>query len=81
MYLSEAEEIFAYWDRSPPVYQVVSLIAQMLGWKPQKHREVEPVDMAALAAAGFGEAASVNDGLGAAILDFEELKRKYARAG
>lgn len=40
MYLSDAEEIFVYWERHPPTYQMVSVIAQFLGWKPVVGRVV-----------------------------------------
>lgn len=48
MYLEEAEEIFAYWEDAPPVYQVASIIAQMLGWKPRRSVKTGPVQAANL---------------------------------
>lgn len=34
MTMAEAGEIFSYWERNPPTYQLVAVIARMLGWKP-----------------------------------------------
>jgi hypothetical protein len=36
MYLDEASEIFSYWERNPPVYQMTAIIAQIIGWKPSR---------------------------------------------
>lgn len=79
MYLAEAEEIFRYWERHPPPYQMISIIAQMLGWKPRGRGSEVPggVD---LARAGLAAKRDLHDGFGHdVILDFEELKRKHQR--
>jgi hypothetical protein len=92
MYLDEAAEIFAYWERNPPVYQITAIIAQMLGWKPQRDEdrgaEPEPIAPAAAAApiADLQALMSVPgvahqrtpDWARGAVLDFEQLKRMRA---
>ena len=39
MTLAEAAEIFTYWERNPPVYHLTAIIAQILGWKPQRDED------------------------------------------
>jgi hypothetical protein len=34
MTLTEAGEIFAYWEDAPPAHLMVQAIARMLGWTP-----------------------------------------------
>jgi hypothetical protein len=38
MYLAEAAEIFTFWERHPPPYHTIAVIAQMLGWTPETRR-------------------------------------------
>jgi len=83
MTLAEAEEVFGYWERHPPVYQLTSIIAQMLGWKPSR-----ATDDSATGAADWDSLAGM-PGMGegksplaaAAVLDFDELRRQHAAAG
>jgi hypothetical protein len=35
MTLADAGEIFAYWERDPPVHLIMQTIARLLGWAPQ----------------------------------------------
>ncbi len=35
MTLTEAGEIFAYWEENPPAHLMVQTIARLLGWAPR----------------------------------------------
>jgi hypothetical protein len=75
MTLDEAEEILGTWDEQPPAFlslaRIEAMLAAFLGIKkrPQQVLEIDPVAML-----GCGD---IHAGLGAAILDFEELKRRH----
>lgn len=78
MYLAEAEEVFYYWQDHPPTYQMVDLIARMLGWEGPKTRENDgnppemnlalPPEMAA----AIGRAA----GVPAPIVSLDQMREK-----
>jgi hypothetical protein len=77
MYLAEADEIFQFWKDSPPTYQLVALIARMLGWEPQP-REIEGelpdwgVEMPPEVAEKMGQAV----GLPAPIVSLDEMRER-----
>jgi hypothetical protein len=45
MFLSEAEEIFDYWQEHPPTYILVGLISHILGWSGPKSRDIDADDV------------------------------------
>lgn len=84
MYLAEAMEIFAYWERHPPVYQLVSIIAQGLGWKPAAASSAmpaatgSPTDNILAGAAKLGVAVTHGGdaGMPAPILDLDAFRER-----
>jgi hypothetical protein len=78
MYFAEAEEIFGYWEQSPPTYQLVGLIARMLGWEGPARELTEPPPMPeidALMASEIGRAA----GVPTPVVDLEAMREKNLR--
>lgn len=82
MYLDEAEEIFGYWQEHPPTYQMVDLIARMLGWEGPERRVDDdgPIDESAYEispqlAAAIGKAAGVPP-LAVSLNDMRERSRQ-----
>ena len=49
MTLTEAGEIFRYWEDNPPAHLLLQTIARLLGWQPS--RPSPPTTLADLAAA------------------------------
>jgi hypothetical protein len=77
LYLDEAQETFAYWERNPPTYQMVSIIAQMLGWKRPVGEAPPLPTLTAAEAAAIGKAAGLP---GPVATSFEDMKaRNLAR--
>lgn len=76
MTLEDAARIFDYWQDNPPTYQLVSIIAQMLGWEPPERRHNgEPPDIPELTpefAAMLGEAA----GVPAPVVSLDAMREK-----
>jgi hypothetical protein len=83
MTLAEAGEIFAYWERDPPMHLIVQTIARLLGWTPQPARSRPPQieEIAASAPPGLAVAHGGGIGVPAPVLDPEALRtRNRARA-
>jgi hypothetical protein len=83
--LAETGRIFGYWERHPPVYQLVSIIAQMLGWKPRQRAAIETEadwaqQVASVPGIGVDSDPAAKALAGAAIYDFDELRRRYRAA-
>lgn len=47
--LDDALELMAYWGRTPPLRELVSVIAQMLGWEGPSYVPVEGDDAPGIA--------------------------------
>lgn len=82
MTLAEAEEVFGYWEQQPPTCHLVSIIAQMLGWVPERRpagdkKETMSAGEIAAEAAKFGMPV-VSGGLGmpAPVLDIDAFREK-----
>jgi hypothetical protein len=89
--LDEASEIFAYWERNPPVYQMTAIIAQFLGWKPDRTTTsipgpvaeavvpaaAPPADWQALRAVPGMATERTPEWARGAVLDFETLKQQH----
>ena len=74
MTLSEAGEIFAYWQQNPPPHLLLQTIGRLLGWAPSP----TPEPLAALAAApppGLGLARGADLGM-PPPLHLDELRRR-----
>lgn len=81
MTVAEASVIFRYWEDHPPPYQVIDIIARILGWKgmPKQAPQQETNVANDLLQAGMvATDVPVHAGLGEPILDFEQLRRHYA---
>lgn len=78
MYLDEAEEIFAHWRDNPPTYQMVHLIAKMLGWSGPKEHEAggEPPDMAFDLPPDVAKALGVAAGVPPPVVSLDEMREK-----
>lgn len=78
MYLEEAHEVFEYWCDYPPTYQLVALIARMLGWEgPEQRSEPATVpdfsfDLDPDLAESIGQAA----GVPAPVVDLERMRER-----
>jgi hypothetical protein len=80
MTLAEAELIFASWREAPPAHHLLQVLARLWGWQPPRARgEAETADARALLAIPGMVQKPVGEGLPAAVLDFEALKRSYRR--
>jgi len=75
MYLSEADEIFGYWEQSPPTYQLVDLIARMLGWEGPARQAGEPPPMPEIPV-DFAEAIGRAAGVPTPIVDLEAMRER-----
>lgn len=83
MTLADVGEIFAYWERDPPVHLVVQTIARLLGWTPpnQPSRSVQIDEIAASAPPGLAVVGSGAIGMPEAVFDPGALRtRNRARA-
>ena len=83
MTLADVGEIFAYWERDPPVHRIVQTIARLLGWTPPKmpSRSVQVEEIAASVPPGLAVAHGRTIGMPAAVFDLEALRiRNRARA-
>jgi hypothetical protein len=83
MTLADAGEIFAYWERDPPVHLIVQTIARLLGWTSprQPPRPATIDDIAASAPPGLAVAHGGTIGMPEAVFDLEALRtRNRARA-
>ena len=78
MYLSEANEVFDYWVRFPPTYQLVALIARMLGWEPARSDEAdaEPPDFDLQISAEMADAIGQAAGVPAPVVDLEQMRER-----
>lgn len=80
MYLDESEEIFGYWEENPPTYQMVGLIARMLGWEGAKREgpAVEPPPMPDIPVE-IREALGKAAGVPTPIISIEEMRERNRR--
>jgi hypothetical protein len=78
MYLEEADEVFQYWRESPPTYQLVGLIARMLGWSGPEQREFdgELPDFVCELPPEAAEALGKSAGLPAPVVSLDEMREK-----
>ena len=84
MTLADAGEIFAYWEREPPVHLIVQAIARLLGWTaPNQRSRPVPIDeIAASAPPGLAVTHGGKIDMPKAVFDLETLRvRNRARAG
>lgn len=79
MTMAQAEEIFGHWEHTPPTYQAVGIIAQMLGWKPKGTADEAAAESTAdqlLAAMPPGMSVSKGVPVMPAPLSIEELREQ-----
>jgi hypothetical protein len=76
MALAEAGEIFAYWERDPPMHLITQTIARLLGWTPRSTPSRPPRidEIAASAPPGLAVAPGGTTGMPAPILDPQTLR-------
>jgi hypothetical protein len=76
MTLAEAGEIFAYWERDPPVHLIVQTIARLLGWTPRSTPSppLRIEEIAASAPPGLAVAHDGAIGMPAPVFDPEALR-------
>ncbi|HEX3884744.1 MAG TPA: hypothetical protein VHW66_18975 [Stellaceae bacterium] len=79
MTIADAEEIFSYWESSPPTHHMAQTIAAMFGWKP-KQRAPAPSDVTAVVAdaarVGIGATSEPTPDQATVILDFEAMQER-----
>jgi hypothetical protein len=78
MYFSEAEEIFGHWEQSPPTYQMVGLIARMLGWEGPARALDGPPPMPSISP-DMAEAIGLAAGVPSPVVDLEAMREKNRR--
>lgn len=78
MTLADIGEIFAYWERNPPVHLMVQVIGRLLGWtsSSQPSRPAEIDEIAGSAPPGLAVAANRKIGMPEAIFDLEALRAR-----
>jgi len=80
MTLAEAGEVFGYWERHPPTYQLVAVIARMLGWQPRPAERpgggTSPADALANPPPGVAIGRRGDIGMPAPVLDIEEFRER-----
>jgi len=80
--MAEAEDILGYWDETPPGFlslgRIEAMLAAWLGVKRTKGLPATPMDaMRELGQVpGISVGRDVHEGLGAVVLDFDELRKK-----
>jgi hypothetical protein len=76
MTLADVGEIFAYWERDPPVHLMVQTIARLLGWTPpnQPSRSAQIDAIAASVPPGLTIMHGGTIGMPEAVFDLEELR-------
>jgi hypothetical protein len=89
MSLSEAGEIFRYWEDNPPPHLMLQAIARLLGWQPARSsmraapppERVSLADLAAAAPPGLVIVPAGSRDEPPAVFDLETLRaRNRARA-
>ena len=83
MTLADVGEIFAYWERDPPVHLIVQAIARLLGWSPPRvpSRSMQMDEIAASVPPGLAVAHGGTISMPEAVFDPEALRaRNRARA-
>jgi hypothetical protein len=85
MSLSEAGEIFRYWEDNPPPHLMLQAIARLLGWQPARSElppeRVSPVDLAAAAPSGLVIVPAGSRDEPPAVFDIETLRARNRARG
>lgn len=77
MTLTEAGEIFRYWEDNPPAHLMTQIIARLLGWKRQRPAPASSLaDLAAAPPPGLAIASGADLAMPAPILSSDELRAR-----
>lgn len=83
MTLTEADEIFAYWEHDPPAHLIIQAIARLIGWTPRQSPSRPPriAEIAASAPPGLTVVPGGTTGMPEPVLNPETLRpRNQARS-